>query len=1379
MPYYNEQLKASYILPKIKDYINSLSDDNKENIYSLFKYNSNFEIITNFKLKSLPISNKLRVLSLVAQNIVQRGKPTIAPVMFNKFDNDSSITLNGVLRSLIIYDSQYVFDKNKRYYQKTDSGYLELADLNRIERSFLSDKLNSRIAQHVEIQKPLSNIVKYPNTDAKQYNNYTSYCLGEAIDKIISKVKEQRVDFAIQLPRLNQSLYNCMAIELDGPQHSQLVQSRKDRYRDELTKELLWAETLRIKNIDDADSYKSKIDKFFEPYFTEIAEAWQSMPSILIPLYAARFTMIFLRLIEHGVISIFNDKKTYITANVSNHIEEESLLLGIQNGFNLIAHLVGLEGTINKVLGELYIKINKNMYRINTTYYYPMRQQISQKPDVHIFSHMNQRLFAFDPDTDLQKQGRKIKNIWVYSAYGSDSDNIVRTNEKPIEYHITKDNEKLLEYFVQNIFFKPGFRPKQLDIIKEALCRKNVIGLLPTGSGKTLTYQLSALLQPSITMIIAPLVSLMNDQVNNLNKNNIDSCATINSSFSGDIRRITLCNFRDKQYQFIYVAPERLQIKGFKVLLDKLPIAYVVLDEAHCVSQWGHDFRTSYLRVGETIENYIPNAVTMALTGTASCNVITDIKRELNMKKNVTIVTPTDFRRKELHFKICQSPSNDSLEKRVQDDKLVDKAIDEAIDYLCQIDPKHFVKNNMTEERREFFSKTNNEYKNAALVFCPFAKKKIISAQDICNAKKESDKLYANMVDYYHGQLKTDKKNEVQENFTNNKIALLYSTKAFGMGIDKPNIRFTVHTCVPESIEAFYQEAGRAGRDKNIAVNIIVTPPLNSKYNDIPDKSVYDFFLEQSFPNKEAFKSSAYELLSIKKMDIINYNDVLIREINKKEIPGDINFDYDCDNDEVILNIKTSDHQNHKYNVRMDTEREIEIKRKSDNFILNFLYEIYETFIKGFFSDTIKDNEKINANNFNKTFNMSRTDTSKSIIEGLIEATQSDKEIYCYIGLDNKRMLTNPVDDILRELLKNREMLSLDVKLKKDIEKQQRLSRHDRFNYDIKNFYPIYKRICDKNKLEILNLKAFEALSAQISRDNNFAPIQDIQEKVLYYLGILGLYSDYERAYSPDYIKVKLNKINAEYLKDRIKQYISGYETADYVRNKVNLSFLAQIGKTDIENLVKKSLEYIIDYSYDKIRTYRIKQNEVMYKCLQAYNYNNREIDNIAAFTEEIYKYFESKYSEQLLHDIENENLALALKWINKIEQDVEEKNENLLENLSHLRSSALKVEEARPQSYTPYILYAYATIKDHNLDIASGINSYIEGVTRLSNLRTRYRADLKRICYKMLDTEDKEYLKIMQKILDQQYFNLGGKVTKDIKILLYELTQVLQEKLK
>ena len=206
MPYYNEQLKASYILPKIKDYINSLSDDNKENIYSLFKYNSNFEIITNFKLKSLPISNKLRVLSLVAQNIVQRGKPTIAPVMFNKFDNDSSITLNGVLRSLIIYDSQYVFDKNKRYYQKTDSGYLELADLNRIERSFLSDKLNNRIAQHVEIQKPLSNIVKYPNTDAKQYNNYTSYCLGEAIDKIINKVKEQRVDFAIQLPRLNQSL---------------------------------------------------------------------------------------------------------------------------------------------------------------------------------------------------------------------------------------------------------------------------------------------------------------------------------------------------------------------------------------------------------------------------------------------------------------------------------------------------------------------------------------------------------------------------------------------------------------------------------------------------------------------------------------------------------------------------------------------------------------------------------------------------------------------------------------------------------------------------------------------------------------------------------------------------------------------------------------------------------------------------------------------------------------------------------------------------------------------------------------------------------------------------------------------------------------------
>lgn len=260
--------------------------------------------------------------------------------------------------------------------------------------------------------------------------------------------------------------------------------------------------------------------------------------------------------------------------------------------------------------------------------------------------------------------------------------------------------------------------------------------------------------------------------------------------------------------------------------------------------------------------------------------------------------------------------------------------------------------------------------------------------------------------------------------------------------------------------------------------------------------------------------------------------------------------------------------------------------------------------------------------------------------------------------------------------------------------------------------------------------------------------ISNVQEKILYYLGILGVYTEYERHYGPDYVKITLNPISKEYLKQRIRKYIGGYETKDYLNRKIgSMDWMDQYDDDDIEGIILASMHFLINYSYEKIKTYRQKQTEIMYKCIQASKQNDESV-----FTEEIYKYFESKYADELLKDVHNENMTLINKWIDKIESDVTLNNENIRENLSHLRTSALKVQEARPLSFTPYFLYAYAILSDPDMDIRSGIDSYIKGVSILKGLRSNYRSAMRRFCQHIFNSEEYSYLNEVDKIIKNEY---------------------------
>lgn len=399
--------------------------------------------------------------------------------------------------------------------------------------------------------------------------------------------------------------------------------------------------------------------------------------------------------------------------------------------------------------------------------------------------------------------------------FGAEKNYFRVSTAEPINYQITDSDKPVLEFFLQNIFEKQGFREGQFPIISNALNRKDTIGLLPTGGGKSLCYQLPCLLQPSVNFIVCPIKSLMYDQHQNLNDALITNTNFITGDLSAEERTKVQTDFSEGKFLFVWMSPERFQIPTFRDYLASvnanLSIAYAVVDEVHCLSEWGHDFRTSYLNLAKTIEKYCPNANFIGLTATASVNVLKDIKvefaRQRKRLEDDNIKSLLDYSRKELVFEVIEDSGNKF----------------------------NFLKETITElVNTDGFLESSP---NAGLVFTPH----VNGSFGCYSLSNNLNQIRQNKVRWYSGEVpmideydekgnKTDRKlpvlndeefkkykRDVQTAFKKDVYPLLVATKAFGMGIDKQNINYTFHYGLPSSVEALYQEAGRAGRwDKTI-----------------------------------------------------------------------------------------------------------------------------------------------------------------------------------------------------------------------------------------------------------------------------------------------------------------------------------------------------------------------------------------------------------------------------------------------------------------------------------------------------------------------------------------------------------------------------------
>ena len=321
---------------------------------------------------------------------------------------------------------------------------------------------------------------------------------------------------------------------------------------------------------------------------------------------------------------------------------------------------------------------------------------------------------------------------------------------------------------LQEYWNHKSFRPQQEVIIQSVLEGKDTIALLPTGGGKSVCYQVPSLMKEGLCLVISPLIALMKDQVANLKKRNIPALALHSGQTFYEVKQ-TLQDAIHGNYKFLYVSPERLQSRIFNEHLSAFNINLIAVDEAHCISQWGYDFRPSYLKIAE-LKNVI-NAPLLALTASATPIVLNDIKDKLQL--NNAIVFRQSFQRKNLSYSVFK----------------IDSKINKAIEVL-------------------------NNVRGSSIVYC--------KSRKLCKEITELLHLHNFNADFYHAGLAHDVRNKKQEAWLNNFTRIMVCTNAFGMGIDKADVRTVIHYDVPDCLESYYQEAGRAGRDEKKSYAVLL-----------------------------------------------------------------------------------------------------------------------------------------------------------------------------------------------------------------------------------------------------------------------------------------------------------------------------------------------------------------------------------------------------------------------------------------------------------------------------------------------------------------------------------------------------------------------------
>ena len=976
-----KQFQAGYILDNLTDVFENKSSRHQA-FKELAKWCSHFIVDSKSKFEENKIDYDPNFAVLI--NLIQRGLPTklnkfaidflVSKSSFLSFDdeNENSIVINynklsdeskdQIFRSLHLIEPRLEINTQKNNYQQSWESLGSVFEENFVYND-LPNALGKNGAAFIQLlacQRKISSIVKGTKD----------------LEKVQAPVKnnfeEQRTDFSIEFPYYASDKPKGIVIEIDGPQHNAADQIFLDTERDRVVALSGWHNTLRIKTSEFSSiQFENKIKNILIPTINN-EYVKNCIINFTKPIWNDQFgkEIIQLCLIPFGVARI---QRTIIEAlaNAKLEIGKEVWQIAILErdvpcGQLAIDDLLIMLNSINQLKSNSVNLPKIELSIFSTNEFIESNFQNSTVRPIESFSSTDfydliidiSILERFSTKTKLSSNA--IEVITIRSAQYLDAQRTIATTGlityKPfcnnqngiwvIEDYRVKEG---LDYLLQSVFRKRNFRPGQLPIMHNALQCKSVIGLLPTGGGKSLTYQLSAFLQPGICLVIDPIRSLMKDQVDGLLRNSIDSCVYINSTLQGEEKRNAMRKLGEGEVQFVFISPERLQMEEFRNLLDdmfkeSLYFSYCIIDEAHCVSEWGHDFRTAYLRLGENAIKYCKTKnfdylPLFGLTATASYDVLADVQRELSgndEKLRLTedaIIRSEYSKRNELQYVVEEVTFPTGGFNTIWDLKRELSSKKQARVKRLLLDIPNTI-NEFLHNPNMVFSETDwdlnekgekntfdkmqirdyapntfyNKIENAALIFCPHTKGSFgvtdkfkvnnegmpVRREGYYDILSNHDDIFAGYFMGSNSDSDTTTKTiqeesfENQDKFINNELNLMVATKAFGMGIDKENIRYTIHINYPGSIESYVQEAGRAGRDRKIALSYIL---FNDQEVTIPteDEPIdHDLDINMYF-HKNSFKGVAKELAIL---------DELLTEIyfpdRTFELENLINNEFDC-----------------------------------------------------------------------------------------------------------------------------------------------------------------------------------------------------------------------------------------------------------------------------------------------------------------------------------------------------------------------------------------------------------------------------------------------------------------------------------------------------
>lgn len=1418
-----KQFKAGYIVDaisnQITDNFKSLNFFNEKENEDINKIKGLLQNLSAFDVQfpythTIDYNNINPVLATI-NNIITRGLPTKAPLIIE----DKFVEINLINANKEEFEFKYNEPIKKLEYQTI----FELLHLIEPELQINIMNYGGSLGSHLEWQF----IEQHPFLiqilqSQRDFATLTPVMTGG-----------RSVDFSFTSPYLhwnaaNNTLKNVTRIfEVDGPHHLLNEYVHYDNIRDiaaeevdaetyRFTKEEIQSNEIPFETLISRDIY-TIFEKNFNRNHSEYLEEYSL---IYIPLAVARIQK---AIIEHFIAKpdILN-KEILQIAIIERDLPCAALAIkSLEDFFTNINAILEDQDKLHLPKIELSIFENKK-WVINQKLhcgYKPKSETYYGANDFDIIiDHSILRRSHIYKEIEYSLRDAIVINSSHYfdnsansgrKVYCSDLLNYLALVQKESDgsYSPIKEYEKNINFFIQNIFRKTSFREGQLPIISRAIQQKPVIGLLPTGGGKSLTYQLPAFLQPGLCLVVDPIKSLMEDQVRVLKESWIDCCEYINSAISTYEKRKRIIDFRLGETLFFFVSPERFIMKDFRSVISNidgskfgLGFSFCVIDEVHCVSEWGHDFRYTYLMLGKNaqkfckIKNPSKKVTLIGLTATASFDVLTDIERELQIKNDDNdvanaIIMIENTIRPELFFKIIDVTDKDrigTLNKNfstlgkqlanINNEEILTKS---QLHHFNDFEPKDFALRNpetnefekdkdgnfifkynpkLTLEDDLTQSKIDDFY---TITFCSVKGTKISDFGDDIGAFKNKkgvryvhQELNSSSKGYYYANDEYEVDKDMQDyflNFTtkNGSIHHMVCTKAFGMGIDKSNIRSTYHYNYSSSLESFVQECGRAGRDKKVALaNVLI---------DINHVVVFDlkkFFEENSNLIDRKIRFILRLLLANNfksKIDFVEF--IKNTDFNYKKKNGEfITF-----NENLKERIRTLIIKN------IESDNSCLYEKYLDRDIHNYFYKISfkgvdfeKTQVKFLFTESEFNTESAfpEQKSLKDTFNETTNDTFEFVINHnkLYEDIFFNKidEIKAMFFITGKTF-----DEKIREVLnKSSDLEELIFNIDKE---------------DIKHYEHITEE--HKKRLEVI-----------FYRDRHTGDTG----RLIYRLHSMGFLIDYTYDYNKKiyHCTFKKEKSIRNYI-DNIESYLRRYLSENSTLDKIKeLNAKISFSKENYVEDILECLYFLAEFSYKEIAEKRKRAtDEIQDTLIKAIGYKDWFEQN-KFIKEQIYFYFNAKYARKEFI-IDDENYSL-LEDYNKYSENKINPNsilEKYLEvfklegteqnNYKHMMGSCKKIMQSLSVSdlnkeWVLRLLKAFSMYAVNNIAYRSEANMELKnGFEKLYNDEVYHKND-----YDKIEEIFKNYFNILLKNVDET-----NQSFQDINLIRNILLQKLQYK--